>query len=90
MRSNCVVIALIAWVRMWRRWVRRGRPHGGEPYLLIRQSRLLPALIPHVLVGRWSRGRMVVLSFKPLNVHNLPWWEAWRALIFRGRIVRGD
>ncbi len=54
-RSNCVLCAVVLWLRMRRRWEAAGRPHGQEPYLLIRSSRLAPGWIPHVLVGRWSR-----------------------------------
>jgi hypothetical protein len=90
MRSNCITCAVIAWARMRRRWVSRGRPHRGEPYLLLRQSRLGPTWLPHVLVGRWSGNRLVVFSFKPGDTRDLPWWLAWRALLFDGRVVRGD
>lgn len=75
---------------MRRRWAARGRQHGKEPYLLIRSSRLAPGWIPHVLVGKWSGQRFVVVSFKPADTAPLPWWRWWQALRFDGKLVRGD
>jgi hypothetical protein len=69
-----------------------GRPQGQEPYLLIRASRLAP-WVPHVLVGKWSRttpGKMVVVSFKPIDTKPLCWWRLLTVIRFHGRWSMGD
>jgi hypothetical protein len=92
-RSNCVLCAVVLWLRMRQRWEAAGRPHGQEPYLLIRSSRLAPGWIPHVLVGRWSRTaprEMLVASFKPMDQRPLRWWTLVTVFRFHGRWTRGD
>jgi hypothetical protein len=92
-RSNCILCALMLWLRMRQRWAAAGKPHGREPYLLIRSSRLAPQWLPHVLVGRWSRTDprvMLVASFKPDDKSPLPWWRLPAVAAFRGRWMRGD
>ena len=92
-RSNCILCALILWLRMRQRWKAAGKPHGQEPYLLIRSSRLAAAWLPHVLVGKWSRTDprvMLVASFKPRDTRPLPWWRLLTVLSFDGRWTRGD
>ena len=92
-RSNCILCALILWLRMRKRWKAAGKPHGQEPYLLIRSSRLGPSWLPHVLVGKWSRTDprvMLVASFKPADRIHVHGWRSLRALCFVGRWSRGD
>ena len=92
-RSNCILCALILWLRMRQRWKASGKPHGQEPYLLIRSSRLDPTWLPHVLVGKWSRTDprvMLVASFKPADSSPLRGWRIIQAARFEGRWSRGD
>lgn len=95
-RSNCITSAVIAYLRMRKRWAEQGSRPGQEPYLLIRGSRDAPAWVPHMLVGRWaddSHTTMIVYSLKPTNPKRRSWWSWWRlphALRFDGRVVRGD
>jgi hypothetical protein len=93
--SNCIVVALIGYLRARRRWRRRGSPRGQSPYLIIRGSHDAPGWVPHFLVGRRSAAlrSMPVYSFKPLHPKPRTWWRWWRlphALYFEGRVVRGD
>ena len=91
MKSNCISCAIRLYFRMRKRWKLKGSPEGFEPYLLLRSSRLNPKWMPHVLVGiKNNNNELLLISYKPIDTTDLPWWEWWKALRFNGKIVRGD
>lgn len=89
-RGNCLVFAVRLYARQIRRWVRAGMPAGEEPYLLFRPSRNRPRWIPHTLVGKWRRGHMQVVSYKPREPQDVRWFNAWQRWKFDGSSKWGD
>lgn len=91
LRSNCILEAVREYRRLRRAWAAAGRHAGAEPYLWLRASRLAPAAVPHVGVAcRGPDGTLAVRSFAPLDKRPLPWWRAWRVVVFEGRWTHGD
>lgn len=93
--SNCRIYAWWRYRQMIREWERAGMPAGREPYRWSRPSRLSPRWIKHHGVGwRDSASDMMALeSYVPDVPEDLTlrrWWRWWLAVLFPGRVVRGD
>jgi hypothetical protein len=89
MRSNCVIFAVLLYLRLRRRWARnldRGLLTP-VPRLVFRGSFIRGGPF-HLLVGRGRRdGTLRVVSYKP-PTHRKPYWG--NAGLFRGHVVWGD
>lgn len=81
MRSNCIAQAL----RLFRKALREGK----EPYLVLRPSRMRGGVL-HMLYGEHDpvTDQVRVVSFKPTNPVDLPWWQL--PLFFEGEMRDGD
>lgn len=73
--TNCLLFALALY------WRRRGR---AERYILVRRSRM--SWTPHFLYAELRRGRLRIISFKPINTA----FKACPPPVFPGRAAWGD
>ena len=83
MLSNCQIYAWREFTRRHAIWRKAGRPRGERPWIKQMPSNLEPHWIPHAQVGGAG---LPTLEFVPLDTSPLPWWLAWTALLFRGRV----
>lgn len=93
MISNCFIWAHWRERELVRQWAAAGYPEDRVPAIIRRHSRLAPRWVPHWIVGWWhyETGTMTETeSFVPDDKRRLPWWRAWRAIVFKGHVKRGD
>lgn len=91
-KSNCLLFAILLYIRLYRRWLRIGKPKEQEPYFVIRFSRLRPEKMPHFLVGiRLNKlGNLRLVSWKPVDKTPLPLLKLHTALRTKGIVEWGD
>jgi hypothetical protein len=89
---NCWLWAKLEYRRRCRAWVAAGRPFNKAPYILKRPTYFTPQWFSHWFVGEHdpSIDAVHVESYTPINPTNDPWWAAWRHVLFRGKVKRGD
>lgn len=90
---NCWVYAARRFDHLQRRWREAGSDPRQQPYAVGRTSRHPPSWVWHVLVAAQrdhDTDAMPLESYSPAEPVDLPWWQAWRRLQFRGRVKRGD
>jgi hypothetical protein len=91
--GNCIVYAVLEYIREHFAYRRAGSPPGMEPRLVWRISRMAPAPVPTVAVGiplDETGTRMQYRKFQPVDKRPLSWWQVWRTVWFRGHVVYGD
>ena len=93
MLNNCWLWAHVEYRRMVRKWRADGRQQDRVPIMYARPSRLAPDCINHWLVAYFDTYQDTmygIRSFKPDDLAPLRWWQAWRVIVFTGRVWRGD
>ncbi len=93
MINNCFFWAHWHFAKLWREWVRLGRPKDRVPCIQIRPSRSRPHGAAHHIVGWWHYESMSLQdarSFVPDNRHDVPWYLVWTRIAFKGHVKSGD
>lgn len=93
MINNCFFWAWWRFAKLWREWVRLGRPVNRVPSLHVRSSRSNPEQALHHIVGWWCYETMTLQdaqSFVPDNRHDVPWYLVWTRIAFKGHVKSGD